>query len=249
MAKKLSASEQLEKLVKDSSSLVSKARKHNKNLSGANYYANKLAEQRSAATMLYKALAVYNVGDLAALAEMIQVVFADRTEATARREAEKNLLHEIRTVWKMPPAHDTPNEADSIFPMALLTKTKRGYLSTIGAQMNGAYGEGWCDACAVMMRRLLEVSIIEAFEARGIGKSIKAPDGNYVMLTRMIDVVIKDQTLSLGRPVKLALPGLRDLGNQSAHGRYFTAQKSDIDKERAAIRLAVETFLHIARLL
>ncbi|MCH8851319.1 MAG: DUF4145 domain-containing protein [Planctomycetes bacterium] len=249
MAKKLSASERLETLISESWAVVKKARKQRKSLAGDNFYAEKLAAQRSAATNLYKEMSVYNVGDVAALAEMIDAVFSHDTNFDDRRTASRNLLHEIRTVWKIQSVGDATNDADSIFPMTLLAKTKRGYLSTIGAQMNGAYAHGWCDACAVMMRRLLEASIIEAFEERGIAANIKNKKDEYVMLTKMIDKAMAETSWTLGRVTKKALPGLRDLGHQSAHGRRFTAQKSDIDKVRTDVRTTVEEFLHLAALL
>jgi hypothetical protein len=176
-------------------------------------------------------------------------VFKSETDFDDRRTASRNLLHEIRTVWKIQSVDDATNEADSIFPMTLLAKAKRGYLSTIGAQMNGAYAHGWCDACAVMMRRLLEASIIEAFEEQGIAANIKNKSDEYVMLTDMIDKAMAETSWTLSRVTKNALPGLRDLGHQSAHGRRFTAQKSDIDKLRAGVRTTVEEFLHLAGLL
>jgi hypothetical protein len=246
MAKKLSASERLESLVEDSWTSIKKARKHRKSLAGDNFYAEKLAAQRSTATNLYKEMSVYNVGDVTTLAEMIEVVFSPDTDFDDRRTASRNLLHEIRTVWKV---HAGGDEADSVFPMALLAKTKRGYLSTIGAQMNGAYAHGWCDACAVMMRRLLEAAIIEAFEECGIAANIKNNLDEYLMLTDMIEKAVAEPSWTLSRGTKKALPGLRTLGHQSAHGRRFTAQKSDIDRVRSDVRTTVEEFLHLARLL
>jgi hypothetical protein len=41
-------------------------------------------------------------------------------------------------------------------------------------QVNGAYEKGSYDACTVMIRRLLETLIIEAFEHHGIAANIKA---------------------------------------------------------------------------
>jgi len=246
MAKKTSPSEQLEVLIDETWDLVKKARKHRKSLSGDNFYGEKLAALRSAATNLFKEMSVYDVGDVAALAEMIEAVYSGEIDYDDRFAAVKNLLHEIRTVWKVRTQTDVPNESDSIFPMVLLAKTRRGYLSTIGAQMNGSYAKGWCDGCAVMMRRLLEASIIEAFEERGIAANIKNNVDEYVMLTEMIDRAMAEPSWALSRVTKKALPGLRDLGHQSAHGRRFTAQKSDIDRVRGDVRSAIEEFLHLA---
>jgi hypothetical protein len=49
-------------------------------------------------------------------------------------------------------------EGGGVFPLVTLNQTKRGYLVSVGRQMNGCYAAGWYDGCAVMMRRLLNAS-------------------------------------------------------------------------------------------
>ena len=133
--------------------------------------------------------------------------------------------------------------------MTLLAQTQRGYLTAIGRQMNESFRTGYYDASAVMMRRLLEVSIVEAFEARGIEANIKGGDGNYLHLTDMVKQAIAEPSWNLSRHTKKFLPQLRDVGHLSAHGRYFTAQDSDILKVQPGIRIVVEEFLRLANLL
>jgi hypothetical protein len=115
--------------------------------------------------------------------------------------------------------------------------------------MNGAYGAGWYDACAVMMRRLLETVIIEAFEKKGIDSKIKDGNGEFFMLTKLVDLAVAEPTWNLPRNVKKELPHLKDAGHRSAHNRWFLAEKSDIDRIEPAFRESVEAFLHIAGLL
>ena len=69
------------------------------------------------------------------------------------------------------------------------------------------------------------------------------------MLSEMINRALEETSWNLSRNNKRELPKLRDVGNFAAHGRYYTAQKSDIDNVRMACRVAVEEFLHLARLL
>jgi DNA-binding transcriptional regulator YbjK len=47
------------------------ARKHRKPLNGCNYYADKMAELRAAATNIFSKLSVKSVGDTSVLAELI----------------------------------------------------------------------------------------------------------------------------------------------------------------------------------
>jgi len=115
--------------------------------------------------------------------------------------------------------------------------------------MNGSHTMGWYDAAAVMMRRLLEVSIIEAFEAKGIANKIKDASGNYLQVSDLVGAALAETSWSLSRNTKKALPGLRDVGHMSAHGRYFSARKEDLETLRAGCRVVLEEFLHHAGLL
>jgi hypothetical protein len=53
-----------------------------------------------------------------------------------------------------------------LFPVEIVGGT-RGYVEKIAEQANGCYVMGWYDACAVMVRRLIEILIIDNFEAKG----------------------------------------------------------------------------------
>ncbi|MBI3185576.1 MAG: hypothetical protein HYZ28_25845 [Myxococcales bacterium] len=130
-----------------------------------------------------------------------------------------------------------------------MTQTRRGYLISVGRQANGAYSAGWYDACAVMMRRLMESSIIEAFEALKLDAKIKEPSsGDFFQLTELIRCALAESTWNLPRTVRKELPNLRDLGHRSAHNRYYLATKSDIDKLASPFRETIEAFLHLAKL-
>ena len=115
--------------------------------------------------------------------------------------------------------------------------------------MNGAYANGWYDAAAVMMRRLLEISIIEAFEAKSVAHKIKTNNGDYFQLTDLIRCAISEQAFQLSRNTRTMLPKLRDIGHLSAHSRYFHATREDVEKNQQGFRVALEEFLRHAGLL
>jgi hypothetical protein len=69
------------------------------------------------------------------------------------------------------------------------------------------------------------------------------------LLGLLIDAALNEPKFPLSRNVKAALPKLRNVGHRSAHGRFFTAQRSDIEKVEDGVRIAVEEFLHHAGLL
>jgi hypothetical protein len=239
--------QRLQQIVDEAIVVARTARKNRASLNGMNFYADKLAKLRTDATLVFGELGEPSVGDISAVAEMIQLTFAPDTDIKKRVPVARELTHELQTrKWKSSPIEAV---ADNLFPLSLLSKTRRGYLIAIGRQMNGCFESGWHDACAVMMRRLLETVIIEAFEAKKIDHKIKNPQDEFFQLTALIAAALSEKSWNLSRNTKEALPRLRDVGHKSAHSRRFTAQKSDIDKVQADCRVALEEFLHLADLL
>ncbi len=239
----------LEALSQQALHVSKKARKHKQNLANDNYYGNKLAELRADAANAFRELSSQTVGDTTALAELTEDVFAAKTAAPERLSAARELTFALRTTWKeTKPGKSTVGD-EGLFPLAILVQANRGYLVTIGRQMNGCFSEGWYDGCAVMMRRLVEISIIEAFEHKAIAQKIKAADGNYLHLTDLVARALSEPALPLSRNAKKLLPQLRDIGHMSAHGRYFLARKEDLEKVSQGCRVVVEEFLHHAGLL
>ncbi len=183
------------------------------------------------------------------MAELIQVVFGAEVQPKNRLEATRELQHMLKTTWRQSAQGAEEASKIDVFPMTILSQTKRGYLISLGRQVNGCYVRGWYDACAVMMRRLIEIAIIEAFESEKISDQIKGKDGNYVQLTELVGKAMACKNWNLSRTSKQALPKIKDLGHQSAHGRFFTAQKSDLDNVSGDYRVVLEEFLHHAKLI
>lgn len=244
-----SSTGRLEALAQLALYLAKKARKHRQNLAKDNFYGNKLAELRADAANAFRELSSQSVGDTTALAELSETAFAAQTTASARLTAVRELVFALRTTWKKSGAVRSGVAEEDLFPLAILVQANRGYLATVGRQMNGCYTKGWYDACAVMMRRLIEISIIEAFEHKVIAQKIKGGDGNYLQLTDLVARALAEPALPLSRNAKKYLPQLRDVGHMSAHGRYFLARREDIERVQQGCRVVVEEFLHHANLL
>jgi hypothetical protein len=242
-----SASRTLEELARSAIDVVKKARRHRKGLEGDNFYANKLATlQGRRHERLQISFFGKTAGDSSAIAELIESVFSPSTERWQRTKAYQELCYSLRTTWH---SSSAPREDDGLFPLSVLAQASRGYLVTIGRQMNGCFASGWHDAAAVMMRRLIEISIVEAFEGRGIASKLKDASGNYLQLSDLVAKALAETTWTLSRNTKKALPSLRDVGHMSAHGRYFCARQEDIEALKPGCRIVVEEFLRHAGLL
>jgi hypothetical protein len=241
-------SKRLESLAREAIEVARKARKHGQSLGGVGFYAKKLAELRIAATNAFTDLKSGTAGDTSALVELLTLVFSASTPRKVRIESERELIFSLRTTWREHSTTQATETRDFIFPITLLEQTKRGYLIILGRQMNGCFSVGYYDACAVMMRRLFEIAIIEAFEAKGVQQNIKDQAGDYLQLSDLISRALAEPTMTFSRNTKRAMPKLRDAGHLSAHGRSFFAQKTDIERVQQDFRIAVEELLRVAGL-
>ena len=147
----------------------------------------------------------------------------------------------------VPPSEGTRPRSEMILPHSIVRGT-RGYLERITYQVNGCYEYGWYDACAVMMRRLMETLIIEVFESRGLADNIKNTGGDFYHLADLVGATLRERSWNLGRKTKQALPRLKDLGDQSAHSRRFVAHREDVDRLQADFRIVVQELIFLAHL-
>lgn len=146
----------------------------------------------------------------------------------------------------LPPAEGTEAKSQNIIFIPLIKGT-RSYIEKVANQINGCYEYGWFDACAVMIRRLLETLIIEVFEYHKIQFKIQK-NGDYFYLRDLINATLTETTWSLGRNTKAALPKLKDIGDKSAHSRRYNAIRHDIDEIKLDLRLVLQELLVLANL-
>src|SRR5262249_3513806 len=105
----------------------------------------------------------------------------------------------------------------------------RGYIESVCRQLNGCFGAAYYDAASVLLRRLMETLIIEAYEHRKRESEIKDGDGNYFMLKQLVERANgrpPHAGLNLGRDAKKNLEDVKALGDKSAHNRRFNAHAS-----------------------
>ncbi|WP_237173315.1 hypothetical protein [Paracandidimonas lactea] len=158
----------------------------------------------------------------------------------------RQLRDSIR-VQNPPPAEGAPSEDEPVIYFSLV-RNSRGYLERLVHQINGSYSNGWYDASAVMIRRLVETLIIEVFEKYGMASKIQNPAGDFFYLRDLIGVLVTERGWNLSRNAKAALPRLKDVGDMSAHSRRFIAQRQDIDRLMSDLRVVVQELMTLAQL-
>jgi hypothetical protein len=124
----------------------------------------------------------------------------------------------------------------------------RGYIEKVAIQLCGCWEHNYLDAASVMLRRLVETMIIEAYEHLQRQSEIQDSDGNYYMLSDLIERCSGVPGIGLGREAKTALKDIKRIGDRSAHNRRINAVKHDLEQVRAGARVALEELIHIANL-
>jgi hypothetical protein len=124
----------------------------------------------------------------------------------------------------------------------------RGYLESVVNQINGCYEHQWYDACSVMIRKLAEILIIAVYDHKGAAHEIKGADGNFLMLSKLIDHIKTKADWNLGRETKPCLDKMKELGDRAAHTRHYITKKPDVDGLRSGLRVTVDDLLHQAAL-
>ena len=158
----------------------------------------------------------------------------------------KSLQESIGRIVKFPAEITAPID-QPVLPHSLFKGT-RGYIEKVVYQINRSYSSTCFDSCAVMIRRLIEILIIEAFEHHGCSKKIQNANGDYFFLERLISATLSERKWNLGRNTKSALQKLKKIGDLSAHSRRYNAHRQYIDDIIIDLRIASEELLYIAGL-
>lgn len=142
------------------------------------------------------------------------------------------------------------NHAEGYVPEAVWIDT-RDYIVKVCRQLNGCFANAYYDAALVMLRRLFETLIIEAYDYWGRRAEIDDGSGNPRMFGKLVEQVKGvngHKGLSVGRNCKYALDAVKDLGDKSAHDRRFNACAADLTKIQGDVRAAVQDLFEIASL-
>lgn len=126
---------------------------------------------------------------------------------------------------------------------------KRGYLTKLIQQINSSYKNNCYDACAVLMRRLFEVSLILAYQNLKIDDTIKSKDGRYFLLEGIVSNAKDNPILSLPSRIRNDLDTFREVGNLSAHNITYIAGQKDIDDIKVKYRVMLEELYNKAGLI
>lgn len=117
-----------------------------------------------------------------------------------------------------------------------------GYITDVLKEANECYKYSIYNGCAILLRKVTENLIIEAFDKNNRIDEIKDSNGDFLMLKGLIEKLLKanPQLWNISRNTKKSLEEIKKIGDLSAHNIKFSARKGDIDKIIGDYRLALE---------
>lgn len=138
--------------------------------------------------------------------------------------------------------------SDAIIDSNLFNDT-RGYFKKLVYQINTSYSSSCYDACALLIRKLIELLIEDIYESHGRVSEIVNPHNSQLLgLAQLITTLMSDGHWKLNRHVEEGLDLIKTQGDKSAHNRRYNARKSDVDKLKPFLRDISEELLYLAKI-
>ncbi|MDR0198711.1 MAG: hypothetical protein LBI08_03095 [Methanomassiliicoccaceae archaeon] len=121
---------------------------------------------------------------------------------------------------------------------------KRDGLDRLIVQVNSTYRDGSFDACASVMRRLLEAVLILSFQAKGIENEIRAGSSDYVGFDDIVRKAAASGALDLsGKGIDIS--AVSRIGDYTGRGPMYTFGANDINSVRTGYRNVLETLYEL----
>lgn len=118
--------------------------------------------------------------------------------------------------------------------------TKNSTLNKLIKQVNNNYKNNCWDACAVLLRRVFEISLILTYQHNNIESEIIDSQGRYLLLDKIIVDAKNNTTLKLSGKNANQYDKYKLFGNLSAHELTYNASKQDIDSMFPQYRVMLE---------
>lgn len=185
--------------------------------------------------------------DHAAFTAHIAIAKATSSTVAARDEACKNvrLIARAEIIPNLGNLSSPTQPASEPVLAAAVLASAPSYLKRTLLQANGTYEKRWFDASSVMIRKLVENLIIDVYEKHQKQAEIQK-DGEYLMLSGLINAILAQTHWPLQRETKQSLPLIKKIGDRAAHNRRYEAGRQDIDQISPGLRATVDDLLHLA---
>lgn len=134
--------------------------------------------------------------------------------------------------------------SDDVFLNPEIFDQQQDYIRRLVPQINGSYERQWFEACAMVVRRVVETLLITLYDKKGWRNELTDPNGDLFGLKKIIKVVSADTRLGLDKKTLTGLTeiltDLKNLGDTAAHDFRVKMRKQDLDAVRKPLRFTCE---------
>jgi len=247
-----SPSDDFNKHVSKLSEIVRKARKHGFGIGSHPSYAaparaalvgirkNFLMLRRNFPPERYSGVAI-QLASIEPLVNRLVEIFPSDVKDMASLLSELSLKSEtdLAAELELPQSQQAVAAEPPFLPEEII-EDRHGVLKRILWEVNRCYDAACYNACAAMIRHLIEMLIVGAFEHHpGLADKIKK-NGEYIEFGALIGKAAAEPSLKLGRETKRVFPDLKYFGDVGAHSRKILVRKPDLDRLHNQVRGAVE---------
>ncbi len=129
-------------------------------------------------------------------------------------------------------------------PAVLPNEFGRGHrhFEELVKEVNGAYEQGYYNACAVILRRILESLIILIFIKHKQTDLIKV-NGTFLGLEILIERILTLNGIDMSRDARKNMNKIKEIGDVAAHSRSYLTIAQDIDDMKHAARRTLDELL------
>jgi len=167
-------------------------------------------------------------------------------ERNKQKKQEKGLPAPIHAPTLVPQPHPTPAPAIESFIDPEIFNDCPPFIKYLIPQINGCWDRQWYEACALIIRRLLESLLIYLYDKRGWGAEIRDQDG-YMGLQKLVDKICGDGRIGLDKRCQQGLKHFKQFGDIAAHDFRVRIRKTDLEQKRGNLRLACEQLIFIVQ--
>ncbi len=147
--------------------------------------------------------------------------------------------------FSKPPLQGKEPRTNEVLEPAWFQQKKYERQIRVVKQINGTYENGWYDACAAMLRRIVETLLIDAYKAKEIEQRIKNKEGEFLRLGEIIKKACEEEKLDFSSDNKRILRDIAKLGNTAAHNRRTFLRREYLERRLLDIQLLVQHLIEI----
>ncbi|MFT3914871.1 MAG: DUF4145 domain-containing protein [Anaeromyxobacteraceae bacterium] len=131
-------------------------------------------------------------------------------------------------------------EAAPYLPLEVIPKSM-GVIRSVLDEANRCFSNECYNGCAALLRRVVELLLVEAYRRNGIADAILDTDGERLLpLGRIIGRLTAGQDLSLSPVARKSLEKVKLLGDLGAHHKYALIRRGDLDRLHDGLRPTLE---------